>query len=259
MNSANVDILFLCNNTIMKITAISTQKLAHEAGKALNKKLALSKNKPYLLMLSGGSSLALLEYLDTRLFGDQTTIAVTDERFSKDEKENNFALVMTTDFYKKAKECGAKFIDTRVEDDETLEEHGKRFESELKKWRSKNPESFIYAAIGIGSDGHVAGIMPYPFDTSLFYKHFQSEKWVVGYNAGMKNPFSLRSTITLSFIRGQISFAVSYISGENKRLALEKVLASDGTLMETPARILREVKDAHIYTDIKLKKKPFNI
>ena len=238
----------------MKITTISTKRLAREAAKALNKKLALSRNKPYLLMLSGGSSLVLLDHIDTKLFGDQTTITVTDERFSKDEKENNFSLIMATDFYKKAKESGAKFIDTRVKDGETLEDHGKRFELELKKWRDKNPESLVYAIVGVGPDGHIAGIMPYPDDTSLFYKHFQSEKWVAGYNAGTKNPFSLRSTITLSFIQGQISFAISYISGEGKRLALEKALASDGTLVETPARILREAKDVYIYTDIRLRK-----
>ena len=121
----------------MKITTISTKRLAKETVKALNQKLALSKNKPYLLMLSGGSSLELLDHIDTSSFGDQTTITVTDERYSKDEKENNFALIMATDFYKKAKERGVKFIDTRVKGEETLEDHGKRFEVELRKWRSE--------------------------------------------------------------------------------------------------------------------------
>jgi len=238
----------------MKLNIFSTKELAIKTAEALNKRLAQSKDMPYLLLLSGGSSFALLEYIDTTLIGNNTTIAVTDERYSTDKNENNFCLLMENKFYTIAKQNGAKFINTAVKSNETLEDHSERFFHELKKWRNKNPTAPIYATIGVGPDGHIAGIMPYPDDTSLFYKLFQNDRWVVGYNAGTKNPFSLRSTITISFIIEQISFAVSYISGENKRRALEKILAKNGTLPETPALVLNNMKDVEIFTDISISK-----
>jgi len=45
---------------------------------------------------------------------------------------------------------------------------------------------------------------------------------------------------------------VVFMVGEEKRNALERVLAEEGMLAETPARIVREMRDATIFTDIKL-------
>jgi 6-phosphogluconolactonase/glucosamine-6-phosphate isomerase/deaminase len=236
----------------MKVINFPKAKLAREAASILNEKLREANGKPFLLMISGGSSMALLDFIDTKLLGANSTLSMLDDRYSKNPQENNFLTMTSTKFYEKAQKNGASFIDTSLKEDKTLEECGKIFELEIKRWRNKNPESPIYAIIGIGPDGHTAGIMPYPDDTSLFYKLFQEERWAVGYNAGTKNPLPLRITTTISFIRGQISFAISYISGENKRQVLEKLLADNGTLAETPARVLREIKETVIVTDLKL-------
>jgi len=203
-------------------------------------------------MLSGGSSLALLNFIDTTIIHENATITVLDERHSKDENECNFSQIMATGFYGKARGSGAKFIDIRMKNNESLEDHGERFDRELKNWRVHNPSAPIIATIGIGSDGHVAGMMPYPHDKSLFFKHFQGHRWAVGYNAGAKNLLPLRVTVTIPFLRDQVFFAVSFVSGAEKKDTLKRASANEGILADTPARILCEMKDVNIFTNIKL-------
>jgi 6-phosphogluconolactonase/glucosamine-6-phosphate isomerase/deaminase len=236
----------------MKVITFPAVKLARATARLLNGKMAEFRNQSFLLILSGGSSLAPLDYLDTKSINEKTTITVLDDRHSRDPTENNFSLMTATPFYAKAKKNGAKFIDTGIQNNESLEDHGACFERELRSWRNKHPNAPIFATIGIGPDGHVAGMMPYPEDTSLFYKLFEGARWAVGYNAGDKNSLPLRVTVTIPFICDEISFAVSFVSGENKKTALEKVISEKGTLAETPARVLRNMKAAVVCTDIEL-------
>jgi 6-phosphogluconolactonase/glucosamine-6-phosphate isomerase/deaminase len=42
------------------------------------------------------------------------------------------------------------------------------------------------------------------------------------------------------------------MKGENKKEALTKVLAEEGSLVETPGRILRELREVKLFTDISL-------
>lgn len=250
----------------MKIQNFPTDMLARETAQIINEKLkkagGSSQNKPFLLMLSGGSSLALLDHIDTNLINDRITLSVLDERYSTNPIENNYSLICTTDFYKKAVDAGAHFIDTSVRVGETLEQHASRFADALKKWRKENPQADIIATMGIGPDGHIAGIMPYPEDRSLFKELFEGTSWITGYDARnaagvKKNSFSLRTTPTMTFIRENITCAISYVTGENKKSALNNVLAdsddspSSYPLAKIPARILREIKDATIVTDLR--------
>ena len=105
--------------------------------------------------------------------------------------------------------------------------------------------------MGMGPDGHTAGIMPFPEDENRFDVLFQnSEKWVVGYDAEEKNQYPLRVTTTIPFLR-MVDYALLYCVGENKKEALKRVLADGGVYAETPARVIREMATTHIVTDIK--------
>jgi len=46
-----------------------------------------------------------------------------------------------------------------------------------------------------------------------------------------------------------VDHAVVYVVGEEKRATFERVLAENGALAETPARIIREMKDVRLFTD----------
>jgi 6-phosphogluconolactonase/glucosamine-6-phosphate isomerase/deaminase len=127
-------------------------------------------------------------------------------------------------------------------------------ESGFKSWCTNNPAGIIIALMGIGRDGHTAGIMRYPDDERLFDPLFvHTVAWVVGYDAGSRNPIPLRVTVTVPFIR-DIDHAVVYVSGPEKKQALCDVMAPRGLLYQTPGRILHTMKHCLLFTDLSVDK-----
>ena len=233
----------------MKVTTLPASELLSTTATVLNTYFAKHRNDEVLFLSSGGSSIALLDQLDSSLFGPRSTIGMLDERYSTDPDSNNFAQLMRTSFYEKALQNGAHFIDTRVLPDETIEELAARFESALREWIERTHGTII-ATVGVGPDGHTSGVMPFPEDPEFFEATFDSpEHWATSYDAKDKNPEQLRITCTLPFFR-MISIPILYISGENKRTALKRLLADTGTLAESPCRIWRENPRAELYTDV---------
>ncbi len=227
------------------------------ATEALNELLGKNKGKPILLLVSAGSAMGMLDDVNTESLEGNVTITVLDERYSKDLKINNFAQLVETEFYRKVKEKGrVYFLDTRVREGETLESLTERFGYLIHEWMNGyQPEADgkIIITQGIGADGHTAGIMPYPENPELFKKLFEdSKRWIVGYNADGKNPYPLRVTVNLPFLREKVDHSIVYAVGENKRKVLERVLTKEGTLWQTPARIIYEMKDVSIFTDLNI-------
>lgn len=229
--------------------------LAEEAGKKVDEILSEYKkqNLPILLMLSGGSSLSILSSINTANLSQDSTICVVDERFSPDPTVNNMAQIMQTDFFRKANGAGAKVIDTRPLNGETQEQLSKRFNDSITSWVQNNPNGKVVATLGMGPDGHIAGIMPESENAEKFNNEFDREtanKYVVSYDAGEKNQFPLRVTVGLPFLR-RIDKAVAYIVGENKREAWNRLNQSEGEIAMTPARVLKEMAgDVYLFTDL---------
>lgn len=210
-------------------------------------------NTPTLMLCAGGSSFQLLGGLDARLLGKHLTVSVLDERFSFDPNVNNFAQLTTTTFYREASVSGARFIDMRVREGETVQLLASRFEYALKNWQEVHKDhGAVFAIVGVGADGHVAGIMRYPEDAAKFNELFEKpDHWVVGYTAPEgKNDFPERVTVTLPFLRTRVDRAVAYMSGERKKDAYTRLMSEHGSLPETPGRIIHEMKDVVLYTDI---------
>ena len=229
-----------------------TAVVIRKAKESLNNELAKSKGLPVLLLLSGGSSLNLLSDLNQELFGSHLTIGVLDERYSKEPNINNFAQLQKTSFYQETLKKEALFIDTKVGERETLEGLAQRFEATLRNWKKANPQGKVITTQGIGADGHTAGIMPYPENPKLFKSLFENkEKWVVGYDATLsKNQYPLRVTTTFPFLRSIIDVTIVYITGEEKKAALQRVMSENSSLAETPARIIKEMKNVKLFSDI---------
>lgn len=207
---------------------------------------------PVLFLVSGGSALKLIDAIDSNAFNPNLTIGVLDERFSADPAVNNFSQLSQTSFYAKAKAAGCTFVDTRVQNNETIESLTWRFTQALKDWKENHHRGGIIITQGIGSDGHTAGILPFPEDEPGFEKLFnQPDVWVVHYDAAGKNPYPWRVTTTLSFLR-LVDHAIVFICGQDKQVALLKTVAETGSLAQTPARIIREMNDVAIYTDIQI-------
>lgn len=233
----------------MIITTGTKQTCVTEASNALNDLFIKQKSRGFLFLVSGGSSLSLLEYLNPSYFGPHSTVCVLDERYSDDPSVSNMQQLEITPFFTTAKRNGAHFIDTKSNPHESIHSVSDRFEHELRTWVA-DINGTIIASVGIGQDAHTSGIIPYPDDHLFFDATFNNNnRWVSSYDAGHRNKFRHRITTTIPFLR-LINHAIIYIQGEDKRYALNKVLSAEGTLYESPGRIWREIQKAHIYTDI---------
>jgi 6-phosphogluconolactonase/glucosamine-6-phosphate isomerase/deaminase len=221
------------------------------APKILSDLLGGRREKPTLLLLSGGSAFKVLDGLETENLSSNVTISVLDERFSQDQEISNFLILKKTEFFRKVESRGCKFFSTVPEDGETPETLAERFAHQMKDWRTENPDGKIIITQGMGEDGHTAGIMPYPEDPELFQKLFiEGTNWVAGYDAGNKNQYPLRVTTRINFLREQVDTSIFYVTGESKKNILKKVLDGAGKINELPALVIHEMKDVRVFSDI---------
>lgn len=225
------------------------QKTLAKAADHLNHLLHKYKTKQILFLLSGGSSLELLHEVHTENLGDNITISMLDERYSTDHEINNFSQMTHLSFYRLASLAGSQFIDTRVMYGVSQEVLAREFEGKLRKWKYSNYQGTTIAIQGVGVDGHTAGIMPFPDEPEKFDYLFEQENfWVRAYGAKEKNEYPYRITTTLPFLRNHTDHSIVYAVGEGKKEALKKVLAKDGELYITPARIIHEMKNVRLFT-----------
>ncbi len=207
---------------------------------------------PTLLLVSGGSALDVLEYVDIAR-ASHLTIGMLDERYTPDSFNNNFQQFQKTSLYTKAHAHGATFIDTSDQTNKTMSDLVFIMENTIRNWKRDNPTGKIYIVEGVGGDGHTAGIMPFPEDETLFEKLFEdSSVLVVGYDAKDKNPIPLRITVTLTFLRDMVDEAVLYVVGDSKSEILKKIIAVEGSVAEMPAKVVKEMKSVTLFTDIQL-------
>lgn len=207
-----------------------------------------------LLLLSGGSALKLLgEGFDYGVLGSHVTIGVLDERYTRNEEFSNYAQLVKLGFIGKAMEAGCQdVIDTRVKDEETIEELRTGYEIALHRWVENNPSGKIVATIGMGEDGHTAGIIPSGVDFAEKFK-VTNQRWVETLSVPTQ-PEGAKERVTTTFnFLAMIAYGVMVVTGNGKSPALQRFANEEGSLMLTPARIWRQIDGCvKCYTDIKV-------
>ncbi len=230
----------------------SSNNPAREAGIRLNAFLQEHEEREILLLVSGGSALSILEYVEADLLGPHVTFGMQDERYSLDPKVNNFLQLKELPVYKKIIDADVSIIDSSVLDDESPEELAERLNLIVGEWITENHEGLVMTICGVGADGHTAGMFSFPEDKARFSQLFENpDRFFVSYNAGEKNQFPLRVTVTATFIRRAVSRTIVFATGEGKRDAITCLLNKDGSVHSTPARLLLEVPHAELFTDLK--------
>jgi 6-phosphogluconolactonase/glucosamine-6-phosphate isomerase/deaminase len=231
----------------------TSQNTAEEAGKYISDILALHIDKPVLLLLAGGSSIKVVDFIKPEYLHDQLTVTVTDERFTDDIGDNNFDTLQTTSFYNELIQVDTFCINTSIWEGDTVEEHAARFEKNIKEWMRDFPKGIIIGLYGMGADGHTAGMIPGVYTGTEFNTQFNTEDKYVAItdDKGPNAAFALRVTTTLSFMK-KVQYPVFYITGENKTEALKKALDEKTTYEEVPARIILDMQKPMIFTDIQL-------
>ena len=234
----------------------TSRKPLDESTAALNKLLKETKGKDVLLLLSGGSSLEIANGIDGRSITSSLTVSALDERFTFDEESSNFAALKQTKIWPQLWAVNASTIDPRPKESDTLELAANRYDTLIKKWHEEHVAGIVIVTMGIGADGHIAGVLPFPEDPVLFHALFEDTlKHITGYNASPeKNPHPERITTTLRYLRTHVHHVIAYVAGVEKRSAIDALVTEGKTLAQAPVRVLHELRDVHLYTDLTVHK-----
>jgi len=220
--------------------------LPEEAGEHLSGLLDRYQDEPVSLFVSGGSALAVLECIDPSLMGPGLSVMMIDERFDESPEINNFFQFSRLDFFQTAIKRGVNIIETKVLPDESFASYGER----LKELVGDISQRKVLVILGLGADGHTAGIMPFADEINKFAELFDGPDLVTYYDATGKNPYPFRVTVTNTFLRNQVDAGIVFVSGEDKREALASVLRSGEDLAVVPGRIFHYIPELTIFTDI---------
>lgn len=228
----------------------SISETLEHSQKELEMILSENASKSILLLCSGGSALNVLNNISKDVFTDRITVGVLDERFSNESTINNFIQLTNTSFYKDAIAFGIHFMESTPYINESLTNFGLRMNNNLRKWVEENSAGLVIIIQGMGVDGHTAGIMPVPNDSLLFESLFDNtSSLMIGYSSTDK--YRDRVTVTNYFFKNRVDISIVYFVGEEKRDAYNKLKESSNLKNnELPIKILREMKDVRIFTNI---------
>jgi len=198
----------------------------------------LAKEHDILLLLSGGANIEVAKQAGLDLLNNpKITCMVLDERFSQNPSENNSLLLQAE---------GIPVIPSVPEDAETLEAFGARFAALLKEWLIQHPNGKVVCTLGMGPDGHIAGISPLAQELARFRELFvDNPALAVGY-PGKLTPAE-RVTVTAAFLR-LIDVVLAFIAGESKQEAFSSLFDSNVQLHEKPVKLLRDLPGRVVVT-----------
>ena len=193
----------------------------------------LKQNHKVLLIMSGGSNIPILKKVFDKLPEDLSSnlnLILSDERFGpSDFQESNYNKLIKAGFNKKQASFNSILINKNRKDSVHF------LEQQFIKM-SKESDSII-AQLGIGQDGHIAGLLPNT-------KALASTSYATGY----QGPDFNRISLTFKALK-KIDLAIVAAYGPNKKEALEHLNNANLETTILPAMILQEIKSIYIYND----------
>jgi 6-phosphogluconolactonase/glucosamine-6-phosphate isomerase/deaminase len=217
-----------------------------EAGASLSRILAEMNATPLLLLLSGGSSLGILDHCQLPQDATHLSIGVLDERFGEAHADQNIERVKAHPFFTNAVLHGAQPLFPPSAPYANPTELAHAFERVLHDWVANCPSGKIVVTMGVGEDGHVAGLVP-----PLAIDERWSGAWVIPHEVSSTvNRFTKRVTVTAHFLLTKVDHALVYMTGEEKRQALETLLSGKMHKEDFPAAVLGEMQHTQLFSDI---------
>jgi 6-phosphogluconolactonase/glucosamine-6-phosphate isomerase/deaminase len=195
----------------------------------------LAGGKRVLWLASGGSNIpSSVQIMDNISSGHSKNLSVSliDERYGEPgHSESNWAQLMQAGF--KGKQATLLPV---LRPGLSFGQTAKAYEELIEKAFAANDVAI--AQLGIGPDGHVAGILPGSPAAE------EKTALVAGYDA----PPLKRLTLTFVALR-HITAAYVFAFGEPKREALAALREGTLPLKRQPAQILNELTEAYMYSD----------
>ena len=125
-----------------------------KAGEYISNLLQAYDDVPVLLLLSGGSAMNVLDFITLQHMSERVTLCLADERINAPDEDSNAWKLVQTNWFQEAKKHGVTLC--------ALEEGA------LKEWKNGHENGKIITLLGMGGDGHTAGILPMPNDENHF-------------------------------------------------------------------------------------------
>lgn len=195
----------------------------------------LSGNKKVLWLLSGGSNIpASVEVMNNVPvdLSRNLSVSLIDERYGEEgHADSNWAKLIAAGFDVKQGTL-LPVLTNGLSFEQTLE----RFEKIISEGRSNNQT--VVAQLGIGEDGHVAGILP---DSPAA---LEKTDLVSGYQS---QPF-LRLTATFPALK-KTDIVYAFAFGSNKHAALSDLQTKKISPVKQPVQILKQIPKVYIYND----------
>jgi len=208
-------------------SSIGENDLANSLVEELNK-------GPVLWLISGGSNIALEVQILKKISPPLTknlNIMLVDERLGPSgHKYSNYQQLL---------DSGLKLGQANFPN--VLENYSSPLEA-LSRYNEvftdlANKSSTIIGQLGIGTDGHIAGILPGS-------QAISSAKIAITYDS----PPYKRLTLTLKSLKN-INQVYVFCFGLDKRPALERLLRSSEDVDSLPSKVLCEIKNVKVYND----------
>jgi 6-phosphogluconolactonase/glucosamine-6-phosphate isomerase/deaminase len=215
---------------------VKTSQQAESGPSALKERLVheLGKDKHVLWLVSGGSNIEASVRVMAELPADKTKnlpIFLIDERYGEvGHFDSNAKQLIDAGF--QAQE--AIFVPA-LAPGFSLEETRERYEAACK--RAFEHADVVIAQIGIGSDGHIAGILPHSAAVD-------ASGWVTAYDTATYK----RITLTFDALR-KVTAAYVFAFGDEKKPTLERLRDTKASLSDQPAQLLKELPEVYIYND----------
>jgi 6-phosphogluconolactonase/glucosamine-6-phosphate isomerase/deaminase len=195
----------------------------------------LASGKHVLWLTSGGSnipvSVQIMNNISSQL-RQNLSVMLADERYGRPgHKESNWAQLMQAGFNAKP----ARLL--------PVLQAGLSFEQTISSYNKLADQAFsdnevIIAQLGIGEDGHIAGILPGSPAAA------ETKALVVGYQSAPHK----RLTLTFPGLR-RVSASYTFAFGSTKHQALSSLQARSLALSKQPAQILKQLPEAYVYSD----------
>jgi 6-phosphogluconolactonase/glucosamine-6-phosphate isomerase/deaminase len=206
--------------------------------------------QPVLVLYSGGSGLRVMPYLYEYLADlelQDVIFAPLDERL--DIRYSNAKAFLDMDVARLFMERAVTFVDVG-EIVGGVNAVADQYDEQIRVLLDdiKEHEGVIVSLLGMGPDGHTAGIFPYPEDPTYFNNTFvHTSRMVVGYDVGNKNQYRERITLTIPALK-KADYSFVYVVGAEKEALLKRAL-STGELAEVPARVWKDLSEVKIFTN----------
>lgn len=196
----------------------------------------LASDKSVLWLVSGGSNVELQVAVMERIpdsLSKNLTIMPVDERYGPyNHPDSNCAQMRRAGFESKHAEC----VDI-LEEDRSADDTVKLLNDFIA--REIAIGDYIFATLGMGPDGHIAGILPHSpaLSQSELVTHYKAADYE-------------RITLCADTIAQHCDEVVLCAYGAAKKKALHRLAERDDQRQAVPAMLLKEVEDCTVFNDV---------